>query len=489
MPRVNAFGCFDDCNNFIGGYFLLKGKALFSQVFFNHNPLMAYLSMLVQLLTHPQNLYELILRHRQLLFFFGLFFNLLLITRFGLAAFGFAVFYELSKFYLFGDRFLAEGFIVYPLIYLVGLVWQKSLKEKLFLFDYILAAVFIWFVIFMREPYVPLALFLFGYILFDKKPGKVSVISFCLFFFLSLLTLFSHNVSEFFFNVYLANVNTNFLSEANENSRIGIGIIGIFFYPLLAVFSKGSGAFPILLSLLNVLFLLSTVLLIKFKKIKLVLISLLILGFANFRFVPPGYTFYAAFHLLVWYGVFLFISFMLVYLFYKKNKKISLIFMFFYAAVFVFVISLPSFFMHEKPDPHRELITNYGPQMQTGEVIKAISKPTDTLFLDGFDDIIYWQAQRISSYKYSWYTSLMPYFKKYTDARITMFKNSPPQFYYGSCPKEKDPKKLLPDFIKDQYIRLYSDKKPSCLWVKKEKLDSVTKSQWEKAKENLYYLP
>src|SRR4030067_2879999 len=87
MPRVNAFGCFDDCNNFVAGYFLLKGKALFSQIFFNHNPLMAYLSMFVQLFTNPQNIYELILRHRQFLLLFGLFFNLLLIGRFGLAAF------------------------------------------------------------------------------------------------------------------------------------------------------------------------------------------------------------------------------------------------------------------------------------------------------------------------------------------------------------------------------------------------------------------
>ena len=97
MPRVNAFGCFDDCNNFMGGYFLLQGKRLFSEIFFNHNPLMAYVSLIIQQITNPQNLYELILRHRQALLLFSFGFNVILLARFGLPVLGFALFYELTK--------------------------------------------------------------------------------------------------------------------------------------------------------------------------------------------------------------------------------------------------------------------------------------------------------------------------------------------------------------------------------------------------------
>ena len=172
IPRVNAFGCFDDCFNFMGGYFLLHGKRLFSEIFYNHNPLMAYVSFLVQYFSHPQSLYELVLRHRQFLLLFSFTISVLLTVRFRLKAFMFIIMYELTKFYLFGDRFLAEAFVIYPLVYLLGLAWDKFNKIKLNKTDYILAAIFSWFIIFAREPVVPAVLLLFGFIIYSKKWKK-----------------------------------------------------------------------------------------------------------------------------------------------------------------------------------------------------------------------------------------------------------------------------------------------------------------------------
>jgi hypothetical protein len=122
-----------------------------------------------------------------------------------------------------------------------------------------------------------------------------------------------------------------------------------------------------------------------------------------------------------------------------------------------------------------------------GNVVNALSQKNDTLFLDGFDDIIYWQSKRFSTYKYSWFTSLMGDQKKYNDARIDMFRKSPPDFYYGSCPQELDKSRLLPEFVKNDYIRLFSDNKPSCLWVKKTKISSVKIDQWKKAESYNYF--
>jgi hypothetical protein len=132
--------------------------------------------------------------------------------------------------------------------------------------------------------------------------------------------------------------------------------------------------------------------------------------------------------------------------------------------------------------------------LQEGEVIRALSSPGDTLFVDGSEDLIYWQAKVESPYKYSWYTSSMPLLDKYTDERIEMFKNDPPDFYreYGMCPKAKD--KImpdayrLPDFIKDEYVRLYSDR-PTCLFVKKNKIPEITAEQRKKAEDFLYHIP
>ena len=116
IPRVNAFGCFDDCFNYLGGYFIANGKHIYSDFFFNHQPIPAFLSYFVQTLTNPINIFDLVLRHRQFLMLFGLLFNVLLIIRFRLPAFLFVIIFELSKFYVFGDRFLAEGIIVYPIV-------------------------------------------------------------------------------------------------------------------------------------------------------------------------------------------------------------------------------------------------------------------------------------------------------------------------------------------------------------------------------------
>ena len=87
----------------------------------------------------------------------------------------------------------------------------------------------------------------------------------------------------------------------------------------------------------------------------------------------------------------------------------------------------------------------------------------------------------------------MPHFLKYTDARAEMFKTNLPTFYkeFGSCPKKSDigESYRLPDFVADQYIRLYNLENPSCLFVRKDKIDQISDAQWQKAKEHLYSIP
>ena len=87
----------------------------------------------------------------------------------------------------------------------------------------------------------------------------------------------------------------------------------------------------------------------------------------------------------------------------------------------------------------------------------------------------------------------MPRFKKYTETRLEMLKNKPPTFYkeFGSCPKKVDLGELyrLPDFVANQYVRLYNLEKPSCLFVRKDKIKHISDIQWEKAAEHLYSLP
>lgn len=68
--RLGAFGCFDDCFNIAGGYFLTLGKRLYTDFFFNHQSLLAYISWVIQTVYQPQSIYELVYRHRMTLIYY-----------------------------------------------------------------------------------------------------------------------------------------------------------------------------------------------------------------------------------------------------------------------------------------------------------------------------------------------------------------------------------------------------------------------------------
>lgn len=485
MPRVNAFGCFDDCFNFMGGYFLLHNKHLFSEIFYNHAPGMAYLSAAIQAVTHPQNLYDLVLKHRQFVFFFGLSMNMLLLLRFGYKVLGFTTVFELTKFLVFGDRFLAEGIIVYPLVYLAGLGWKKLQGNAFFYFDWTLSGLFIWFVLWTREPFVLLTLFLFGVILWGRKEVGEKILSAGIVIVLSVATLLYHNIAELYFNVI--SINSVASVSLGDQSNIFMSLLHIFLYPFFVLIQGNTTFLRSIEISVAVIFIVCSMGAIVNKKWQFLLYSLLVLGLANLRFTPPGMEYYAAFHQIVWYGLFLFLTIFTVTLLPKKWMRI-----FGQASFIAIVISIllsPQSFWKNSAHPYEEFITNYGKELQVGEIVQTLSQPKDTLFLDGFDDIIYWVSKRYSSYQYSWYTSLMPRFSKYTTARTTMFTHNPPDFYYGSCLKVQLPQQTLTSSQQALYVRLLDNGRPSCLWVKKTKIPSITPQQWNKAREGYYTLP
>jgi hypothetical protein len=460
----------------MGGYFMLNGKHMFSDFFFNHQPFAAYVSMIVQYLTHPASIFELLLRHRQFLILFGFIFNAALILRFGAKMLVFAIIYELSKFYLFGDRFLAESMIVYPLVYLITLTLYKYSKEKIYNFEYFIAGIFTWFIIFSREPYVPLALFLFFILIYGRKFSREKQISLIVFIILSILTIFSFNVKEYYFNDIYANYQLVVVPEIQ--TRVFGGPLQILFYPIFILTNGLKNVFGIFLIGIDILFFIFYLKLLVSKKYLLGLIIFIILVLSNLRPTIPGKLFYESYHMLIWYSSFTLITIYMIFLQVKKKTVFTLGLLMLFIFLTLFITS-PVYFANEKINQQDELITNYGTTLQEGTVVKLLSSPKDTLFLDGSDDLIYWQAQRLSSYKYTWYTSIMPYFDRYKSARIAMFKNNSPDFYrdYGICFKVEKNISSLPDFAKNSYVRLFTDKKPTCLFINKNKLKSITPSQ------------
>src|SRR3989344_853097 len=434
--RIPAFGCFDDCFNYMGGYFLNSGKHLYSEIFYNHQPIMAYISAFIQRFGNPQTIYTLVLQHRLFVIVWAIAWNIFLTLRFGWIGLGFAFLYEVTKGYVFGERFLAEALIVYPLVYLIGLKFKK-----IYTYEYFIIPIVTWFIVFSREPYIPLALLLF--ILLYKRVSLVIFLS------LSIFTIFFHLPSDYFFNV--VTVNGILASSAN--------IIQSFTYPILIFFGGTWNLFRYIEVGLVILFWLGI-------SKKHWVLPFIILGLANIRPVPPGTVYYEAFQHLVGYGVLIFIVLLNV----KKFLWLGFI------LLTVFAIFHPRSYLYDRVDRNAEFTQNYGQYYVAGEVVRQLSDPSDTLFLDGLDDLIYWQAKRYSPYKYSWYTSIMHEFNVYKNASVDMFRENPPDFYYGKCSDDKI-ESILPDNILNDYLRFYWQERPTCLFVHKEMYKRISKEK------------
>jgi len=491
IPIINAFGCFDDCFNFAGGYFLGKGKTLFSEIYFNHQPLMAYISLLIQRYANPINIYGLLLSHRQSLILFSFVFQVLLCWRFGIIGLVSMFIYEFTKFWVFGDRFLAEGYIVYPLIYLIGLMMITIQKRRVYSIELIFASVCTWFVVFMREPYIPLALFLFFLIIRKKINTPVGFISLLIFFTLTALLFCLFPVQDYVNNVIILNILTMLKKGLTPNhSSMNVFLLELlksFFYPLYIFISGLWTENRIILITLSSMYLLSTIMIVKSKKnVFLSFFLFIALGLANFRPTKPGLQYYQAFYMIVWYGLF---TFSTMYIFYEVASNMRKKYVFFVCTIplMLYIFFSPRSFIYQNTDSHAEFIINYGHYIGIGEVIKALSQPNQTMFTDGNEELLYWQAKRSSAYQYSFYYPAEKN-SKYYAARLQMFIQNPPDFYYDFCiPVVPSEPSIPADFI-HLYRRLYEYGKPSCLYLKASLIPTITSEQWKKAKEFEYTL-
>ncbi len=463
--RIGSFGCFDDCFNYMGGYFLLSGKRLYADIFFNHQPILAYLSALIQYITKPDGIYLLIYHHRMFLIYFSMIADALLVLRFGAVGFGFALLYESTKGFLFGEHFLAEAVTIYPLVYLLGAIGEVWKEKKLQAWELIIAAILTWFVVFSREPYVPLALVMFGYLLWKHRKNKMSRISLSIFLLMSAVTIGLHSLPDYFFNVVTVNV-----SRSGKEGNLW----SMMFYPILVFFEGQWNFFHGIEVVLAILFWI----LIFFRPIPFLFVFL---SLANIRPVSPGDIYYAAFHHLQWYGLFIMSVLLLLNDIKEKRRVVRIFGGIAFFGITAWAILSPQSYLHEKVDRHAEFTTNFDRIFVVGGIVKTLSNPNDTLFLDEWDDLIYFQAHRYSPYKYSWYTSSMSQFARYRQARDDMFTKTPPTFYYGKCAKD-----VVESFPRmEDYVRLMTSRSPTCVFVLRLKLTEITEGQWKQAKDTL----
>ncbi|MBI4130582.1 hypothetical protein HY468_04650 [Candidatus Roizmanbacteria bacterium] len=479
--RIGAFGCFDDCHTITSAYFMTKGRMLYSEIFYNHQMLMPYSSFVIQKILQPQTLYQLILSHRLFMMGTALLLDIMILLRFRWGGAAFILLYEPTKFYFLGDRFLPEALIAYLSAYLFGLLLLKWHGNTLTRLDQLVGAIFCWFIIFSREPYIPLGilffLFLFG--VRSKIPFRIEPAVVFLIF--SAVTLLSVPIPDYLFTVGTVNATTVLKGEVSSNNLAGAGFISIFLYPLI-IFWQGKWTFIryILIGISSV-FLIVTGTLLRDRKFGMAVGILLLLASAAIRVVPPGMMFYEAFHLLPWYAMF--ISFVCLFIFRYLQQRSRRVMGIAGGVILLLVTSYavfsPSSFLHESIDSAQEFHVGYAQYSLFGEAIKTLSTPSDKLFLEQWDDVIYWVAGLDSSYQYGLFTPIIASTQRYTDARERMFMQNPPDFYY--CPPHFSSNNIPAQNVAS-YVQLAMNDKPTCLFIQRKKLETITHTQWNDAK-------
>jgi len=478
IPRINAFGCFDDCFNIVGGYFILGGKEIYKDLFFNHQPGMAFLSAAIQMFTHPESIPELILRHRQIILLISFIATLTITIRFGIFFIFFSILYELTKFYVFGDRFLAEGIVGYFLIYQFGATLEKIIYKRANKIDLVLIPFLTWAVIFLREPFTLVTLLLFVTYFFTsprltRKNGRIYLLSLII---PSAITILSINLPGYFFN--MITVNKVILDSEAQGQPLIVRVLKSLFYPIYLIISnEGWNYFRTITSSLSVLFIIAATIYTRLSKQILVApFVIVVLAISNLRPPVANQTFYESFHIAPWYALLIFSIIFLVKIIYLKSKKIALSFAVVILLFGVYIISDLSYFGYEKIDLHNEFFTNYSTVMGRGTIIRNLSNSKSTLFLDDYDDLVFFEAKLKPSYKYSWYTSFMNRVPKYVEAREEMFLKYPPDFYYGDC---KGGQGVLPSYIKNEYLEVFEGENTTCIHVSRKRIENFTAKQKE----------
>lgn len=483
--RISAFGCTDECFNIVAGYFITNGKTPYLDFFFNHQPIPAYLSAVIQAVTHPINIPDLFLKHHQFVIVYGFIFSLLLILRFGFVSLVFIVIFEVFKPYYFGDKFYGESFTVYPLVYLTGLVWLRLKNAPVLQRDILFATVCTWFILFTREPMTIAALFAYAVILFYTPQKKYNLRYAVLFIMLCSGTLLFFPLQEYIFNIFTVNKD-NALGSELQNRGLSL-YLKAFFYPLLPYITGPMSHMRIFLIGLSTVFLASGGLLLKkTAQYQAAFILMLFLGLTNPRPELPGNLFYVMFHMVNYFGVFIFVTGLLLKELAITYRKTTAILTLILCIFFLGTVLSPQSYVRDHNDPHTDFMVNLGHYLQWGEVIKLLADSDDTLFVDGWDELLYWQTGLKQAYPYLWYVSAMPKYEKYSNARFRMFQQNPPEFYVGSCKTDYAPFYSLPEESTALYARLSEAGKPSCIYVLNTKVQTISAPQWQKAKEWLF---
>lgn len=335
-------------------------------------------------------------RHREFMILWSIIWISLITFRFGFSLYFVSLIYELTKIILLGNMFLAESFVVYPLLYLLGALFSN--KQALQSPEAIFLLGIIWFLALSLSPLWPL-LFVVTIYLFIKNESKSKfILSFTLLGILCFLFLYPKvDFRDYYQDVFWINAKY-YIPHTTDISAVN-ALFSAFFSPLLTLASKGESLLLPLLKLLSLIYLYDLFILIRRKEYSKALALHLILFLSNLRFINPGNTLYGVFHMLPWYATLLFgtISFF-------RIPRIP----YFLILVLVMLFSLPVAreMLWDRRDLDTDYFVHYSPSADLSKVVQTLSLRTPrTIWVE---PVNYWVHYQNNS---KLYTTMINYYR------------------------------------------------------------------------------
>lgn len=477
-----SFHFVDEDDHLAIGNYINQGYKLYRDISTNHQPLVYILSSLTQQVSQPSTLFLLVKQGRESVFLFSFFCSLFLIFELGPVFLFFLLFFELTKFFIFGNLLLAESLVIYPLIFIISECFKAlfyTYKPKKI--NQIIFGLANFLIIFNLLPLIPSLLFLDLIYVFKTKKLKYFTLGFILptliiFLFIPITDYLKETI------IYNLKYAIPLISPIKNKQEL----LQLVIFPFQFFFKEKNSILHQLIQFFSLLTIVNFIVFLSSKKIKkffcwlFFLFIILLLNTRNINVKEVYY--YSGFHLLPWYGGLIFFNLLSTQFIIKEIKGLKryfpLLLLLGGGIYFLLHPHMPYFAKINKDYEHN---VNYLSYYLVGQAILSISQPQDRLAVLPDEELIYWQsklrlATRQTAY-YNWqYQS--PLLRSEMD---DVFFNNPPEFVYADFDRIGSASYLpmIIPILKTQYWQATVNGVAQNLHIKRTKIKTISEYQWQ----------
>ena len=450
----------DEEDNIVIGNYVSEGKKLYQDVFSQHQPTLFLLSAGWQKIVDPDNMRMVVKRHRELMIIWSIIWIFILTSRFGWPLFFAGTVLELTKIDFLGNLFLAESFVVYPLIYLVAYVLESSHRPVNVEMFFVICL--IWFVWFSLAPVWPLLGAILLWLIYETKQKKL-VLSLILLIGLSFVVIMSGYIG--IRQYWTDAIFINYKHYIPLTTRIGLlpSLLKAFLAPIFALWSSG-GALLNVIKVLSLGFIIQIFWLIKDKLYGKAIMFIAILGLSNLRYIDPSTTLYGAFHMLPWFGLLIFFNILEIT---KHKLNIVLI-----TVIFIVTLGVAKHSLWDRRDISTDYYVHFSPLEDIRKAVEIIaSEGGHTIWVE---PVQYWPHWRTGAGQfttmvnyYGWMNQTPPLKQELKGA----LSSSLPTIVWA-----ENTRLGIGDYL-SQYTSIYRDDKATSLYLRSDKIPSLSPKQ------------